>query len=99
MIAWEGEFVAEKSGTVNALRFITKNILAVVQEEGRTIDWLNHYMSLPVANPVQVKAGDVVQVGFSYRAGGSLPSLEATMRVSVAQDMVATPMQHQSTHA
>lgn len=91
-IAWEGEFVADKSGTVNALRFITKNILAVVQEEGSTIDWLNHYMSLPVATPVAVKAGDVVQVSFSYRAGGSLPSLEATMRVSVAQDMVATPM-------
>ncbi|NML63494.1 methyltransferase domain-containing protein [Massilia sp. RP-1-19] len=91
-IAWEGEFVAGKSGTVNALRFITKNILAVVQEEGSTIDWLNHYMSLPVATPVAVKAGDVVQVSFSYRAGGSLPSLEATMRVSVAQDMVATPV-------
>ena len=39
-----------------------------------------------------VKAGDVVQVSFSYRAGGSLPSLEATMRVSVAQDMVAAPV-------
>lgn len=89
-IAWEGEFVAERSGTFNSLRFITKNILAVVQEEGSTIDWLNHYMSLPVPTPVAVKAGDVLQVSFSYRAGGSLPSLEATMRVSVAQDMVAT---------
>lgn len=99
MITWEGEFVAEKSGTVNALRFITKNILAVVQEEGRTIDWLNHYMSLPVPTPVAVKAGDVVQVGFSYRAGGSLPSLEATMRVSVAHDMVATPLRRSSARA
>lgn len=87
MIAWAGEFVAEKSGSINALRFITKNILAVVQEEGRTIDWLNHYMSLPVAQPVFVKPGDIVQVSFSYRAGGSLPSLEATIRVAIDQEM------------
>jgi predicted RNA methylase len=91
VIAWQGEFVAERSGTVNALRFITKNILAVVEEKGTTIDWLNHYMSLPLAAPVAVNAGDVVQAGFSYRAGGSLPSLEATMRVCVDRDMIAQP--------
>jgi protein arginine N-methyltransferase 1 len=33
-----------------------------------TIDWLNHYMMLPLANPVEVRAGDVLQVSFQYRA-------------------------------
>ncbi|WLI91254.1 methyltransferase domain-containing protein [Massilia sp. R2A-15] len=92
-IAWEGQFVVEKAGTLNALRFITKNILAVVPEESGTIDWLNHYMSLPLATPLAVRAGDVLNVSFHYRAGGSLPSLEATMRAEVVTQGVAEPAQ------
>ena len=89
-IAWQGQFVAEKAGSVNALRFITKNVLAVVPEENSTIDWLNHYMTLPVANPVQVRAGDIIEVSFHYRAGASIPSLEATINVAVVpQEAVA----------
>ena len=65
------------------MRFITKNILAVVQERGTTIDWLNHYMTLPLAQPVRARAGDVLQVSFAYRAGGSIPSLEATLEATV----------------
>jgi predicted RNA methylase len=86
VFSWEGRFLVEKSGQVNALRFITKNVLAVVQERGETIDWLNHYMTLPLGTPVYTQAGDVLSVSFSYRAGGSLPSLEATMRVDVVYD-------------
>ncbi len=91
-IAWEGRFLIEKSGCVNAMRFVTKNILAVVQEENSTIDWLNHYMTLPLVSPVQVEAGDIIHVSFQYRAGGSIPSLEASMRVNVlaAADAVST---------
>ncbi|MDB5961886.1 MAG: methyltransferase domain protein [Massilia sp.] len=88
-VAWAGQFRVEKSGTLNALRFITKNILAVVPEESSTIDWLNHYMTMPLAEPVQVRAGDIIDVSFSYRCGGSLPSLQATMRASIAVDAAA----------
>ena len=51
LFAWEGQFLIDKPGTLNAMRFITKNILAVVPEESSTIDWLNHYMTLPLAHP------------------------------------------------
>ena len=85
-IAWQGKFLIERAGCVNALRFVTKNVLAVVPEENSTIDWLNHYMSLPLTCPVQVKAGDVIEVSFAYRAGGSLPSLEAAIKVEVVYD-------------
>ena len=88
-IAWQGRFLIEKAGCVNSLRFITKNVLAVVPEENSTIDWLNHYMTLPLTNPVQVKAGAVIEVSFQYRAGGSIPSLEAAIRVDVVGDRVA----------
>ena len=84
-IAWSGSFQIEKNACVNALRFITKNILAVVPEENSTIDWLNHTMSLPLAKPVQVRAGEVLHVSFQYRAGGSIPSLEAAITAGVAR--------------
>jgi predicted RNA methylase len=83
VIAWEGQFAVDKRGTFNAMRFVTKNVLAVVQERATTIDWLNHYMTLPLARPLEVNAGDIVQVAFQYRAGGSLPSLQASIRTGL----------------
>jgi protein arginine N-methyltransferase 1 len=83
LIAWEGRFLVEKGGRMNALRFITKNVLTIIEERGTTIDWLNHYMMLPLAHPFDVQAGDIVQVSFAYRAGGSIPSLEASIRTEV----------------
>ncbi len=88
VFAWEGGIVAERSGTLNAMRFITKNVLAVVQEESTTIDWLNHYMTLPLAQPVKVEAGDLVHVAFQYRAGGSIPSLQASLQAQVVNQRV-----------
>ena len=82
-VAWEGRFLIEKAGRLNALRFITKNVLSIVEEVGATIDWLNHYMMLPLARPLDVKAGDVVKVSFAYRCGGSIPSLESSIRAEV----------------
>jgi predicted RNA methylase len=82
-IAWEGSFVIEQGGLLNAMRFVTKNVLAIVQEEGGTIDWLNHYMVLPLATPLMVAAGDLLVAGFQYRAGGSIPSLQASIRTAL----------------
>jgi predicted RNA methylase len=83
-VAWEGRFLIEKSGRLNALRFITKNVLSVIEERGTTVDWLINYMALPLAQPLDVQAGDVVQVSFAYRCGGSIPSLEASIRTELA---------------
>jgi protein arginine N-methyltransferase 1 len=89
LIAWRGSFTVEQDGTINALRFVTKNVLSIVQERGTTIDWLNHYMTLPLARPLDVVAGDVVEVSFQYRAGGSIPSLQAAIRATLVFDEVA----------
>ncbi|HJV85103.1 MAG TPA: methyltransferase domain-containing protein [Noviherbaspirillum sp.] len=82
-IQWQGSFTMAQDGTVNALRFITKNILAVLMAQGTTVDWLNHYMVLPLSMPVQVMAGDTLSVRFQYRAGGSIPSLQNALEVEV----------------
>ncbi|QGZ37735.1 putative RNA methylase [Pseudoduganella flava] len=89
--SWEGKFVIDRDGTVNAIRFVTKNILSVVQERATTIDWLNHFMSLPLDKPVPVKQGDVLQVRFAYRAGGSIPSLQARLSASVLYHAALQP--------
>ena len=73
------------------MRFVTKNILSVVQERSSTIDWLNHYMTVPLAAPTVVQAGDVLQVSFQYRAGGSIPSLQASLQTSVVYDSALLP--------
>jgi type I protein arginine methyltransferase len=86
LIAWSGSFAIAQDGTLNALRFVTKNVLSIVQERGTTIDWLNHYMTMPLAKPIDVVAGDVIAVSFQYRAGASLPSLQATLRATLACD-------------
>ncbi len=84
-IQWEGSFILESNGTVNALRFITKNILAVVPERATTIDWLIDYLVLPLAEPVEAMTGDVLTVDFHYFAGGSLRSLERSMVASLVK--------------
>jgi predicted RNA methylase len=88
-IGFEGSVLIEKTGTLNAMRFITKNVLAVVQEQSTTIDWLNHYMTLPLAKPMAVQAGDLLRVSFHYRAGGSIPSLQASIEAQVVNREVA----------
>lgn len=82
-IEWQGRFILTQDGTVNALRFITKNILAVLHHQPGTIDWLIDYLVLPLDNSVDGKAGDVIEVTFDYLAGGSIRSLEHNMRVTL----------------
>jgi hypothetical protein len=83
-VQWEGVFTIAFDGQVNSLRFITKNILVVVPEQGSTIDWFMGYLALPLAEAVQVKAGDKLKVSFSYLTGGSIRSLEKTMRATLS---------------
>jgi protein arginine N-methyltransferase 1 len=82
-IAWNGTVAIERGGTVNALRFITKNILAMVAGRSSPIDWLNRYMVFPLSAPVQVEAGDALRISFQYRAGDFISVLQNALRVEV----------------
>lgn len=82
-IAWEGSFKMEHDGTVNALRFLTKNVLAIDDRRASTIDWVIDYLVLPLGQPVAVRAGDELQVSFRYLAGNSIQSLEKNMRATL----------------
>ena len=67
--------VIEQTGTLNSLRFITKNLLAIVGEQGRSIDWDMQDLIIPLATPLAVQAGDAVRIHFEYTAGDSLLAL------------------------
>ncbi len=82
-IEWEGSFILATGGVVNALRFITKNILTIMLEHSTTIDWFIDYLVLPLKEPISTKPGDELRVTFQYLAGGSLRSLESSMHAYV----------------
>jgi protein arginine N-methyltransferase 1 len=82
-ISWMGSFELTRDGSVNALRFITKNILAVLQEKATTIDWLIDYLVLPLHSEIQGKCGDRLQVTFEYTTGASIRSLENSLQVTL----------------
>jgi len=73
--------IATQTGSLNALRFITKNVVGVFTAEGRSADWHMPYLSLPLPRAVEVTAGDHVRVRFQYEAGGSIESLQASLQV------------------
>lgn len=59
----------------NALRFITKNILAIAADpEPVCIDWHNQYLLLPLQPPAA--SGQRGLLSFEYRAGDSLEALQ-----------------------
>ena len=87
-IIWEGQFTIEKAGTVNALRFITKNILAILLDQSSTIDWLNRHLALPLGKPLNVKCGDTLQISIHYRAGGSITSLQNSIRAELITPLI-----------
>ncbi len=81
-IAWNGEVPITRHGSINAIRFITRGILAVRVVEGDTVDWYLQHVLLPLDEPVTVRAGGRVRIAFSYEAGAPLRTLADTLRVS-----------------
>lgn len=82
-ITWQGTFTLEQDGTVNALRFVTKNILAVDSAQSSTIDWLIDYLVLPLPRPVTLKSNEKLHVSFHHKTGGSIRSLEKSLQASL----------------
>lgn len=77
-IAWTGSLAITRAGSLNAIRFITKNVLAILPAERRSIDWLMNYLVVPLPEAIEVSAGDSVELTFDYAFGGALQSLRPT---------------------
>jgi protein arginine N-methyltransferase 1 len=81
---FDGLLAIDHAGSVNALRFITKNVVGIFPSEGRSADWHMHYLALPLARPVRVEAGSQLRLRFRYEAGGSIESLVSTLSLEPA---------------
>ena len=78
---FQGEVVVTSAGTLNALRFITKNILAFYPDGSGTVDWHNAYLVVPLTSVQKVEVNDMIRIQFSYRAGAPLDALVPAVQV------------------
>jgi len=78
---WSGSLTIALGGTFNALRIVTKNILAILVDSQSTIDWHNQYLIVPLTKEFPVKSGDTVHVAFNYTAGDPLSSFHPLVSV------------------
>lgn len=78
---WQGEITLACDGKLNALRFITKNVLTIIEAEQRSIDWFSQYLILPLAEPLSVLAGDRIAVAFSYTMGDPISALTPSVKL------------------
>lgn len=76
---WQSALAIEQDGLLNALRFITKNVLAIVEPEQSSIDWFSQYLVVPLDEPLPVKAGQHVNVSFAYCPGDPISALKPTL--------------------
>jgi predicted RNA methylase len=74
------EFTVEESGCLNAVRLVTKNILATRLAPAGTVDWLMSYLVIPLRTPLLADQGDRVRVSFRYRPGDEIHVLTDSVR-------------------
>ncbi|WP_345682123.1 methyltransferase domain-containing protein [Novipirellula caenicola] len=74
--------VALRDGRVNALRFVTQNVISIDMQAEKAITWPNQCLVLPIESPFEIASGESMSVEFSYAAGGSIDHLMNTVRVA-----------------
>ncbi|SET64977.1 Predicted RNA methylase [Nitrosomonas marina] len=85
--SWDGKIMITQSGQLNALRLITKNILALNMETCSTQDWYTQYIVFPLAKPLTVSKGDKVAICFNYQGGAPLNALSDSLEVTKINDI------------
>ncbi|MEA2421782.1 MAG: hypothetical protein QOF55_881 [Thermoleophilaceae bacterium] len=81
VIEWTGRIPIVSPGRLNALRFVTKNLLAVLPAERRSVDWLMNYLIVPLDAEMAVEPGDTIEVSFAYEPGDRLGALVPAVRL------------------
>jgi protein arginine N-methyltransferase 1 len=82
-----------EAGLVNAVRVVTKNVLAVQPSTRQTAEWIMGYLVVPLASPLLVHPGDRPVVSFDYRPGDELDALTSTIALRpVDADRPAVPV-------
>ncbi len=81
-LSCDAVFTMQSGGILNALRFATRNLVAVLPGQRRSIDWDMNHLVAPLDRPLPVEAGDRIRVRFRYDAGDSLLALLDAIEVT-----------------
>ncbi len=73
---------AKCTGEANAIRFVTQNVIAIDTGQQRAITWPNQCLVLPLADAVQVTAGEALEMSFCYQAGDEVEILAQSIRLN-----------------
>jgi predicted RNA methylase len=68
-------FSAVLPGRLNAIRLVTKNLLAIGLDPPVSVDWLMNYLIVPLPEPVDVDAATELRLRFRYRPGDEIATL------------------------
>jgi protein arginine N-methyltransferase 1 len=77
--AFASTFTASTAGTCNAVRMVTRNLVGILVDERRSIDWTVHHIVFPLPRPIAMQPGDQVQIALAYRAGDELSAVADTL--------------------
>jgi predicted RNA methylase len=78
---WKGEIAVSDGGNLNALRIITKNILAIDSETNIIFDWHNQYLLHPLEKEIPVKPNQKFDVSIDYPAGAPLTAFKPILNL------------------
>lgn len=84
----DSEILIAENGQLNALRLITKNILAINMHIGSTVDWHTQYIIVPLSTPIPVSKGDHISIRFSYQGGAPLNALSDSLEVRLVNKQI-----------
>ena len=77
---WDGVIQMNAAGKFNALRVITKSILAILPETQEMIDWSNQFLIHPLGKNIEVEAGQTFEVSIDYASGASLNAFKPIVK-------------------
>ena len=69
----------EQDGLFNAVRMVTKNVLALDATTGQTADWIMGYLVVPLPTPLLVHSGDTPGISFDYLPGDELHTFTGSL--------------------
>ncbi len=79
------EMAATSDGCVNAVRFVTQNVLSVDVPNQNAVTWPNQCLVLPLHDSIEVQEGQRLQVRFNYEAGAPLEQLSESLELKIVE--------------
>lgn len=84
------QVVIRNPGHLNAISLLTNNFLAFDLIAGRAAQWMMNQLILPLPVPMDVVAGDRVEIRFAYQAGCPLELLTESVTADICSHALPT---------